>query len=122
MADLNNVIEAGEEVLQKSMKKWEQVCKISNIVLSVLYVLCGWLFGFLGLMFFSLGLPDNPFTAFCSFSASLLFFLTPVFCILGIVLSVIFRKKKSFSASFMIQFLPFCTLGGALVLFFISNI
>ena len=120
MTDFDNVFETSEDSFLKSTKKWERICKTSNIILSVLYALFGWVFGFLGLMFFSLGFSDKPFTASCSFLASLLFFLTPVFCVLGIVLSVFFRRKKSFSTSFLIQFLPFGTLGGALFLFVLS--
>ena len=122
MTDSNNVMETSEDNCLKSTKKWEIFCKTSNIILSVVYVLYGWIFGFLGLMFFSLGLPDAPFTAVCYFLAVLLFSLTPIFCILGIVLSVILRKKKAFLVSFLIQFLPFATLGVSVVSFFLSII
>lgn len=122
MTDFNNAFETGDDSLLKSTKKWALICKISNIVLSILYTLCGWIFGFLGLMFFSLGFSEEPFVAICSFLASLLFALTPVFCVFGIAFSILLRKKKSFMASFMIQFLPFVTLGIALVSFFLSMI
>jgi len=122
MIEANNVIETSEDCRLKSIKKWELICKTSNIILSAIYVLFGWIFGFLGIMFFSLGFSDKIFTAVCSFLASLLFLLTPIFCILGIVLSVLFRKKDKYAASFLIQFLPFCMLGAALVLFFLSMI
>jgi ABC-type siderophore export system fused ATPase/permease subunit len=122
MTDSDHVIETSEDNCAKSMKKWERACRVSNIILSIVYVPGGWIFGFLGLMFFSLGLPDAPFTAICSFVASLLFLLTPVFCILGILFSVLLRKKNAFVAAFLIQFLPFMTLGIALVSFFLSII
>ena len=123
MIDSHNVIETNEDRRLKSIKKWELICKVTNFILSVVYVLCGWIFGFLGIMFFSLGFSDEPFVAICSFFlSSLLFLLTPGFCILGIFLSVLYRKKKVFLASFLIQFLPFGTLGIALVSFFLSVI
>ena len=122
MIEANNVIETSEDRRLRSIKKWELICKTSNIILSVIYVLFGWIFGFLGIMFFSLGFSDEPFVAIFSFLSALLFLLTPIFCILGIVLSVLFRKKDKYAASFLIQFLPFCMLGAALVLFFLSMI
>ncbi len=100
--------------------KWDIICETSNIVLSVMYVLWGWVFSFLGIMFFSLGSPDEPFKAICHYCSSALLLLTPIFCILGIVFSVLFRKKKAYVASFIIQFSPFLTLGIAVVLFFLS--
>lgn len=102
--------------------RWEYICITSNIILSVIYALGGWLPGVLGLFFFSLGFSDQPFVAFCCILASLLFLLTPVFCIFGVVFSVLLRKKKAYVTSFMIQFLPFAALGIALVSFFLSII
>ena len=122
MIEVNNVMETSEDRRLKSIKKWELICKTSNIILSVIYVLFGWIFGFLGIMFFSLGFSDEPFVAICSFLSALLFLLTPAFCALGIFLSVLYRKKKVFAVSFLMQFLPFGTLGFALISFFLSII
>ena len=122
MIGFNRVTESSEGHRLNSMKKWDFVCKCSNIILSVLYVLCGWIFGFLGVMFLSLGVSGAPFTVICSLLSSILFLITPVFCFLGIFLSVIYRKRETYLASFLIQFLPFGTLGVALVLFFLSII
>ena len=120
MTEYNNIIETSEKDVLKSARKWESICKISNVILSLIYIPTGFVFGFLGLMFFSLGFSENIFSAICSFVSSATFLLTPIFCVIGIVLSVIFRKKKSLYASFLIQFLPFGTLGIAVFAFFFS--
>jgi len=122
MKDFINRSGINENGEVKQKKKWNQICTISNIIFSVFYGIFSWLFTFLGIMFFSLGFSDKIFTAVCSFLASILFLLTPIFCILGIVLSVLLRKKDKYAVSFLIQFLPFCMLGAALVLFLLSVI
>lgn len=103
-----------------STKKWERICKAGNIILSVLYVPGGLFFGFLGIMFLSLGSSDISFNTVCYYLAAILFLLTPVFSILGIVFSVIYRRKKRFADAFRIQFLPIGILGYALVFFLLS--
>ena len=90
---------------------WERVCKISNIVMSVIYFLSSWLFSFFGIMFLSLGLPEQPFKAVCALLACFLLVLIPVFCILGIVFSVITRREKHYGVAFAVQFFPFAVLG-----------
>ena len=120
MTEYNNIIETSEKDVLKSARKWESICKISNVILSLIYIPTGVVFGVLGLLFLSLGFSENSFSAICAFVSSATFLLTPIFCVIGIVLSVIFRKKKSLYASFLIQFLPFCTLGIAVFAFFLS--
>ena len=117
MTDFNNSFEANEDSCLTSSEKWVHVCRISNILLSILYIPGGWYFGFLGIMLFSLGISD-----IFSFLMSLLILFTPVFCVLGIVFSVHLRKKKAFAASFKIQFIPFVALGAALFFYILSMI
>lgn len=102
--------------------KWDLIGIVSNIIFSVLYVPMGGLFYFMGIMLFTLGYPEEPFTAVCSFIATLLLALTPVFCVLAILLSVRSRRKANFVASFLVQFLPFGTLGIAMVVFFLYTL
>ena len=95
---------------------------VSNIILSFLYVpMCLYPFG-IGLMALGMGAPNWEFTfeAVYTLLFLLLLFLTPLFCILGIVLSVIQRKKENYATAFWVQFLPLGTLGLALVLFFFA--
>lgn len=102
------------------MKKF--LCIVSNIILSVLYVPMS-LFPFgLGLMALGMGAAHWEFTleAVLTLLFLLLLFLTPLFCISGIVLSVIQRKRENYTAAFWVQFLPLGTLGFALVLFFFA--
>ena len=101
--------------------KWDVVCFVSNILLSILYMTLSWLFSFLGLMFFNLGFPDDVLRSSLGMLSSLMLLLTPVFCILAIVFSYLLRKKENYIASFLIQFCPFGTLGAAVVLFLVSN-
>ena len=75
--------------------KWDKVCFVSNILLSILYMTLSWLFSFLGLMFFNLGLPDDVLRSSLGMLSSLMLLLTPVFCILAIVFSYLLRKKEN---------------------------
>ncbi len=102
------------------MKKF--LCIISNIILSVLYVpMCLYPFG-IGLMAIGMFAANWEFSlsALISLLFVALLFLTPLFCILGIILSVIQRKRENYAAAFWVQFLPLGTLGLALVLFFFA--
>ena len=120
MTAVDNEVGLKNNIEQNGNKKWDITCKISNIVFSIIYGLFSWIFAFLGIMFFSLGLPDKAFSAICSFVSSLLFLLTPLFCVLAIVFSVLLKKRKNYLASLLIQFVPFGVLGVALVSFLLS--
>lgn len=122
MSIFKNEDRLNENIDENCNKKWHRICKISNIIFSVLYVLFAWFFTLLGIMFLTSGFSDGIFVAVCCCLGSLLFLLTPIFCIFGIVFSVLLRKKEQFLASFFVQFLPFGTLGVALVSFFFSMI
>ena len=43
--------------------------------------------------------------------------LTPIFCILGIVLSIVKWKKERYLGAFLVQFLPFGMIGISILLF-----
>ena len=98
------------------------ICIVSNIILSVLYLPMSVYPFFLGLMAIGMFAGNWEFTLLALVSAAfvILLFLTPLFCILGIVLSVIQRKRENYAAAFWVQFLPLGTLGLALVLFFFA--
>jgi len=97
--------------------KRNRICKISNVIVSVLYIISAWIFTVLGVMLFSLGLPDKFFPFIWSFTSAFLCSITPIFCVLGIALSIRLRKKYNYVASFWVQFIPFGTLGVASVSF-----
>jgi hypothetical protein len=69
-----------------------------------------------------LGSSDSFLEIVFYFTASVLFLLIPLFAALGIVFSVILRKRGAFLASFLIQFLPFSILGFAVIAFWLSII
>ena len=96
---------------------------ISNIVLSVIYSTTSWIFSFFGLMLY-VYTPKEPFAVGQIFllESSIIFLCTVIFCVIGIVLSVVFRKKQKYTASFIIQFLPFFTVLFAISLMIISTI
>ncbi len=97
--------------------KRNRICKVSNVIVSVLYILSAWIFTVLGIMLFSLGLPDKVFPFIWSFTSATLLSFTPIFCVLGIALSIGLRKRYNYVASFLVQFIPFGTLGVASVSF-----
>ncbi len=93
--------------------KWEKICKISNVCLSVFYVMFWEFFGFVGFWFMTLA--KNAVMLWSGIGIG--FLLTPLSCILGIVLSVRFRKKQKYGAAFLIQFLPAALFRFELILF-----
>ncbi len=123
MRESSGVPEFDEDVFLKKSNKWNRVLKISNTILSVLYGLSWWIFSYLGLFLFELAfLSENPFQAIFPFIAALLFLLIPVFCGFAIFLSVSYRRKNDFIASFWVQFFPFGILGVGVIMLFISII
>ena len=102
------------------MKK--ALCIVSNILMSLLYIETSWMVSAAAL-FYLIGVGWNlsePFQIVCMMALGLVA-LTPVFCIVGIVLSVKQRKKEHYLAAFIAQFLPFGTfaLAAAVVLVFV---
>ncbi len=117
---MNETVQASLEkqvALQKKKEKKNRVLVTVRWILGTLYLLFGWMYGFLGLFFFSLGLSGNGVSSFFGIFSALLFSLTPVFCILGIWFSALLHKKDRWTEAFLIQFLPFVTLGQAAFLF-----
>ena len=106
----------------KAYEKRDNLGKIFNIILSVLYASCSWILSVFGAMILSLDWLDTSISAIFTFLSAIIVLLTPVFCALGIVFSVKLRKKGKFTAASFIQFLPFGTFGLSVILFFISII
>ena len=89
----------------------KKTCIISNIFLSVIYTVSSWFVSILGYLLLYGSLSDGVwFPKIFYFASSLLLMGTPIFCIIGIVLSVIFRKKEKYKWSLSIQLLPFATI------------
>lgn len=88
----------------------KKVCLISNIFLSVVYVVFSWFILLLGYLLLLPVLPDHwaDFNLFY-FASCFTFMGTPLFCIAGIVTSVITRRKGRDLLSFLIQFVPVAT-------------
>lgn len=86
----------------------KKACIISNILLSILYAVSSWIILILGYLLlhgnWSAGLSVEKALYYAS---ALLLMATPLFCLAGIILSVIFRKREKYTLSFSIQFLPF---------------
>lgn len=99
------------------MKKQQIICITSNVILSVLYAVCSWFVSVFGLMFLTaLSGNNGSIWLVLQLIACILLVATPIFSIVGIVLSVVMRKKEKFTFSFLIQFLPFLTCGFSIFL------
>ena len=92
------------------MKSIKIVGIISNIVLSVIYAASSWIISFFGLMLY-IYTPKESISIAQMFLlvSSILFICTILFCLIGIILSIILRKKEKHILSLIIQFLPFVT-------------
>ena len=89
----------------------KKACVISNIFLSVIYAVSSWFVSILGYLLLFGSLSDGVcFPKIFYYSSSFLLMGTPLFCIIGIVLSVVFRKKEKYKWSLSIQLLPFATI------------
>ncbi len=95
---------------------------VSNIISLILYIPLCLYFSFLGLMFLSLTEPPLSIPQFLLLAAGGIWLCTPIFCIVGLVLSVIFRKKNRYAYSYIIQLLPFLTVLSAILLMALSMI
>lgn len=80
---------------------------ISNIVSLVFVTPFSFYFGVLGLLLLSSTDFTWSFLCIIQTISSALFICAPLSCILGIILSVIFRKKGNYKNSYLIQLLPF---------------
>lgn len=96
------------------------VTTVTNVILSVLYVPFG-LFSFFG-MFMADNPPDSFLGALLVYAAVILFMLTPVFCVAGIVLSVTLRRAGKSEHSFAAQFLPIGSFLVGVLLLLLGNL
>lgn len=64
-------------------------------------------FSVLGFMFLCSIDPAWSIAKIISLFSGILFLITPILCFVGIVLSVIFRKRGRYKDSYLIQLLPF---------------
>lgn len=99
------------------MKIKKTIGVISNILLSVLYVIYSWVVAVVGMMLLVILVFEAEWSAsfVFLFTSSVLLTCTPLFCFLGILFSVRLRKKGYHGDSFQIQFLPFGTTFVAIV-------
>ena len=96
---------------------------ISNIILSIFYACFAWIPSVFGLVpFLMASKPLSVLSVYDVFFLATFALITGtlLFAVLGIVLSVILRRLGKYTASFVIQFLPFFTLGMSLFTLFIS--
>ena len=90
------------------MKNLKKIGIISNVVFSLIYLSCSWILSFFGLLVLINGfLQGNELAQSFLLISGVLFLGTVLFCIVGIVLSIIFRMREKYVASFLIQLLPF---------------
>ena len=93
------------------------LCIISNILLSSFYISTSWMVSAAALFYITaLNWQASLVEAFWCAALGIII-LTPIFCVLGIVLSILKWRKEHYVRAFLWQFLPFGTLGVSLVLF-----
>ena len=100
------------------------LCIVSNIILTIVYIPMSWFASLLMWAAFD-GYIANwtfSFDGIISFLFITLFFLTPLFSLLGIVLSIVNWVKNRYLGAFLVQFLPFGTLALGFILFLIWKI
>ncbi len=98
------------------------ICIISNALLSYLYISTSWMVS-AAAIFYMTGIgwdPTSPIQVCWTLGCGIIA-LTPIFCILGIVFSILKWRKERYLGAFLIQFLPFATLALS-ILFFIVPI
>jgi hypothetical protein len=120
----NVIIEKGNPYTKKErcgkMKKF--LCVVSNIFLSVLYIPLSiyWaIFGVLLIVAMDRFHIDSVGEVVFLLSAVIML-LTPIFAILGIVLSVAQRKRERYGTSFLVQLLPLTTMGLSVLILYLS--
>ena len=83
---------------------------ISNIASIILVGPFSVFFSFLGLMFLVYSDPTGSISEILVVLCGGLFLCTPLFLIVGLILSIIFRKKGKYLESYLIQLLPFASV------------
>ena len=99
------------------MKK--AICIISNILLSYFYISTSWMVSAAALFYMAALDLQNPTVEVLWFVGLCIIALTPIFCILGIIISIVKWIKERHLCAFLIQFLPFGTLAISVPLFLI---
>ena len=100
----------------RNMRK--TICIISNILLSSFYISTSWMVSVAALFYFvAVGWELTSFIHVCWMLGCGIIALTPLFCILGIVLSVLRWRKGRYLRAFLVQFLPFATLALSAIFF-----
>ena len=102
------------------MKAKKIIGIISNIVFLVLYIPLSVFFSFLGLMFLAYAEYTWAISHILLIGAGAFLLCTPIFCVIGLVLSIVFRKKEKYADSYVIQLVPFFTVLYAIFLMILS--
>ena len=96
------------------------ICIISNSILSYFYLSTSWMVSAAALFYLvAIGWDWSSPMQVLWVIATAVIVLTPIYCILGIVLSVMQWRKGRFLSAFLVQFLPFGTIGVSAVLFLV---
>ena len=103
------------------------LCIISNILIAIFYISTSWMVSAAALFYFVAGGWDmTSFIHICWMLGCGIIALTPIYCILGIVFSILSWRKEQYLGAFLVQFLPFGTLAFSVLLFllpiWISNL
>ena len=103
------------------MKKLDKAGFICNTILSILYIPVSF-FSFLSFMAseLTIGSTNRVFIILINIYC-LISMLIPLFCIAGILISVILRKKGHSVLSFAVQFLPLIIFGVNLLLLVVAE-
>ena len=97
------------------------ICIISNILLSSLYISTSWMVSAAALFYLvAVGWELTSFIHVCWMLGCGIIALTPIFCILGIVFSILCWRKERYLGAFMVQFLPFGALTLSALFFVVS--
>lgn len=94
------------------------LCIISNILLSYFYISTSWMVSAAALFYLvGIGWDWTSPAQIIWVVATALISITPIFCILGIALSIVKWRKGRYLGAFVVQFLPFGTMGLSVLLF-----
>ena len=100
------------------MKK--AICIISNVLLSGFYISTSWMVSAAALFYLvALGWDWTSSAQIIWAVATALIVLTPLFCLLGIIISIVKWSRERYFGAFLVQFLPFATMGISVLLFMI---
>ena len=97
------------------MKK--AICIISNVILSGFYISTSWMVSAAALFYLvALGWDWTSLAQIIWIIATTLIAATPIFCLLGIIISIVKWVRERYLGAFLVQFLPFGTIGVSLLL------